>query len=79
MVCFTNTPYSEALRCVYEQSRLLEKIMKRGDFFRNIKNNNFMLKLEEWIDEYAGTRIAQTFSIVNVGEPDSHSALRATG
>ena len=35
MVSFSHTPYDTAIKCIQAQDRLLERIMKQGDFFSN--------------------------------------------
>lgn len=52
MVSFSHTPYNTAMRCIEAQDQLLARIMKEGDFFHNIQEQEFDLKLDQWINDY---------------------------
>ncbi len=53
MVSFTHIPYTEALKSIRGQDRLLEKIKESGDFFSQIENPEYRNQLKTWVDEYA--------------------------
>lgn len=52
MVSFSHTPYAFALSSSNAQDRLLQKIMKEGDYFSLINETDFQNKLETWMKEY---------------------------
>lgn len=52
MVSFSHTPYHTALSCIQAQDKLLARIMQEGDFFHNIQEQEFDLKLDQWINDY---------------------------
>lgn len=55
MVSFTHIPYSTAINCIAAQDNLLRLIMNEGDFFKNIQDNSFKQKLDNWMKEYHNT------------------------
>lgn len=55
MVSFSHTPYAYALHCTKAQDVLLGKILAEGDFFTNIEQPEFGVKLEGWLQEYEAT------------------------
>lgn len=52
MVSFSHIPYSTAIQCIQAQDKLLEQIMKQGDYFVNIENSSFCESLGQWITAY---------------------------
>lgn len=52
MVSFSHTPYAYALRCTRAQDRLLEQIMKAGNYFELIAQPAFLEQVETWMQEY---------------------------
>lgn len=52
MVSFTHTPYAYALGSGKAQDELLHKIMNRGDFFKNIREQKFKEELDQWMQLY---------------------------
>ncbi len=52
MVSFSTNSYDKALRSQTAQDVLLQKIMSHGDYWENIKNENFTSQVSLLIDEY---------------------------
>lgn len=52
MVSFSHIPYNTAIQCIQAQDKLLEQIMKEGDFFVNIEQNSFCDALGKWVTTY---------------------------
>ncbi|MCF8449747.1 MAG: FAD-dependent monooxygenase [Taibaiella sp.] len=52
MVSFSHIPYDTAIQCIQAQDRLLEQIMKEGDFFVNIEQDSFRSALDTWLNAY---------------------------
>ncbi len=52
MVSFSHVPYKKAWKAVIFQDDLLQKVMDQGDYETLIKNDDFQLQLEKWIQEY---------------------------
>jgi kynurenine 3-monooxygenase len=52
MVSFSHIPYNTAIQCIQAQDKLLEQIMKQGDYFVNIENSSFCESLGQWITAY---------------------------
>jgi kynurenine 3-monooxygenase len=52
MVSFSHIPYDTAIQCIQAQDRLLEQIMKEGDFFVNIEQDSFCISLNTWLNAY---------------------------
>lgn len=52
MVSFSHIPYDTAIQCIQAQDRLLEQIMKEGDFFVNIEQDSFRNALDTWLNAY---------------------------
>jgi kynurenine 3-monooxygenase len=52
MVSFSHIPYNTALQCIQAQDRLLERIMKEGDFLAKEHENGFSDKVGKWVTEY---------------------------
>lgn len=53
MVSFTHTPYAYAYGSGKAQDELLQKIMSHGDFFENIRDQEFRNGLEQWMQAYS--------------------------
>jgi len=53
MVSFSHSPYKTAMSCIKYQDELLGRIMKEGDFSRNILKEDFKWKLNIWMTNYA--------------------------
>jgi kynurenine 3-monooxygenase len=52
MVSFSHTPYHVAISSQKAQDKLLERIMKKGNFDENLQDSQFKDQLGQWIKEY---------------------------